>query len=715
MAKKPNAIYAPGELDKVRGKLGNMNDQEAKRMAQLLGGEVGYERSPEPPDPGKNAKGKIKRETVELVVPGNSGKRPRRHVEVLDHEAENGGGPKPGISRLPGGGDPADDPSVQLKTSYRERVKMDRYAAQAEFEIKTSFQALVSMFSFFSEPPDYVYPRFVQRRMNDHYHKIEQLVSATRNLFPRNNAKRNERLKKTSPFVYAVLDVIRHWNIEKIDSDLVKIQSHPRAAKVSEFADILRAIYKPLFILENLDMDTHIKSAYKLLYKLLYIENPMEPKEKNQDLIRVALAAFTDIRREVHYGLYPLLMKIISDRWFPYEQLFFERRRRFISFLRVTENDQLEPNLNAAQVENGDLEALREDIKKEQEEAETLEEEVDTPGDPHNPEAAAKKAREAAMEAERKALDHSLNALESIFPKAGWDRLPEYPDMYPYFADTYGLRRGFELIPPTDPLLQVAILMHILEDICVGLRQVTYGTIPGNDGLPVRIEVFIGDIITNWRRYIDDSFVKEYLPRLMEYCRILENSAESRTSVYAKRTLNELHWTKRLYFLPYYKFESLGPPPFQQQETKPVYSEVRTLRKYLTMVAGGIEQGSRQGGAESKAPCDGIDNPWDLYNFEIPNPVSKRLDALLASGKRNNAALVFFALSAATALDNLVNNEFSWAYGDRSGVIFRSVNNEGVRPMFGVDNKLDADQIFKDTLKQKEGERQKSAEPNTLP
>ena len=187
----------------------------------------------------------------------------------------------------------------------------------------------------------------------------------------------------------------------------------------------------------------------------------------------------------------------------------------------------------------------------------------------------------------------------------------------------------------------------------------------------------------------------------MEYCRILENSAESRTSVYAKKTLTELHWIKRLYFLPYYKFESLGPPPFQKQDTIAIYGEIRTLRKYLTAVAMGIEQATRQGGAAAKIPCDGIDNPWDSYHFEVPNPVSKRLDVLLAPGKRNNASLIFFSLSAATIMDTLINSESSWAYGNRSGAIFRSINNEGITPMFGVDKKLDAEQIFKDVMKQK--------------
>ncbi|MDR2477204.1 MAG: hypothetical protein LBD18_05420 [Treponema sp.] len=710
MAKKPNTSYAPGELDRVREKLGDIDEQEAKRMAQILGGEVGYERGASPAP--SNSSGRIKREKkAELVIPGKGGRRPGRRVEVIDHDGNGNSGKKKAVLKPPRG-DTADDPAIQLKTSYFERIKMDRFAAQFEFEIKNSMQALISILSFFSEPVDYVSPRFVSRRMNEYYHKLEQLVASTRTVFPRGNIQRNERLKKISPVVYAILDTIRRWNIEQIDSNLAKIQSHPRSARVSEFADILRAIYKPLFILEQLDMETHIKGAYKLLCKIVYIENPLEFKEKSQDPVRIALAAFADIRRDVHYSLYPLLMKHISDRWFPYERIFVDRRRRFMAFLKVTENDQIKvDDSTLAQIEKGDISALQEDINKEEEAEDAANDQGENAGEnPGDPENAAKKTRKTALDTERKALDHSCGALETLFPKAGWDRLPEYPDMYPYFANTYGLRRGFELIAPTDPLLQIAVLMHILDDICVGLRYTRFGSVAGSGGTPERIDAFIGDIITNWRRYIDDGFLKEYLPRLTEYCRILENSAESRTSVYAKRTLNELHWTKRLYFLPYYKFESLGPPPFQKQEIRAIYSEVRTLRKYLTIAAGGIEQGSRQGGADAKVPCDSIENPWEAYNFAVPNPVSKRLDTLLAPGKRNNAALVFFALAVTTTLDYLINAESSWAYGDRPGVMFRSINDEGIRPMFGVDNKLDADQIFKDTLKQKEGERQKPAE-----
>jgi len=691
MAKKPSAVYEPGELEKVRGRLGPVDENEARRIAQKLGGEVGTERSVVTPPVKKTSY--VKRDKSELAVPGRKNRKSIRPVAALEDDDDDYGR-KEAIAKH--GSDPADDPSVRLKTSYFERVKMDRYMAQPEFEIKSSFQALVSIFSLFGDPVDSINPRFVNGRIGGYVKKVETLVNATRALLPRNNARRSERLKKASPYYFSILDTIRYWDIERIDEELGKIKIHPRNTTIFDFVEIIRYIYKPLFILEKLTMDLHIKGAFKVLYKVIYIEDPTEPKDKSQEFIRVALSAFSDIRNEVHFGLYPILMKYISDRWFPYEQLFVERRRRLMNFLSLSEHDQIEPlDALASQAEDVNLEKIKEEADK------GKEDEAGKEAASGGVEDAEKKAREDAALAEKKVVEHSLKALESLFPKAGWEKLEEFPDLYPYFVNVYQMRRGYELIGPSDPLQQIAVLMHIMDDLCTGLQTVTFGNAAGSDGSPVRIGELISSTISNWRRLLDDSFSKAYLPRLNDYCRMLEHSTESRTSTYAKRTLNEIRWTRRLYFLPYFKFDSMGPPPFQKQDVTAIYGEVRTLRKYLTMVAAGIEQGNKMGGAEAKAKCDGIDNPWDKYHFEIANPVSKRLDALLPPNKRNNTVLVFFALAVVTVLDDLLNNENSWAYGEKVGPVFRSVNNLGVTPVFGVDNKLDADKIFKETLASK--------------
>ena len=691
MAKKSsgpskNAIYEPGELGRVRDKLGVTDDAEAKRMAQLLGGEVGTEKNAQP----------VRRETVDVVV---SGKK-RRRIDLAPEEEKSKKSKQTGPF-------PGDDPTSPVKLSYSERIKIDQFAGQVMFEIKNSMQILTSIFYFFKEPVDLVNPRFVTIRMNDYYRKIERLVTTTRNLFPKSNRKRNVQLKRASPFVYKVLDTIRNWDIEALAKHIAELQSHPRSVKVSDFTEVLKKIYKPLFIIDDLNSES-IKTAFKLIYKILYLESPMEAKDKYQDIIRNIISYLGDIRRNVQFGLYPLLLKLLSDRMISYERFFIERRRRFMAFLNVTEIDQLNSeDLNQQQIDTIDTEALQKDVSEEElnetegtEDIEDIDEDFEKEIiEEDEQEVNERKVKEDFDKAQKKALEQSCNALESIFPKAGWNKLEDFPDLYPYFAKVYNLRHGYELIARTDPIQQIAILLNVMDDLFIGLRSVNFGIVAGPDGNPMRVGDEIAEILNSWRSFIEDSFSRDYLPRITDYCRMLENSGDARNNPYAKKTLNELHWIKRLYFLPYYKFESLGPPPFSKKDIIPVYSEVRKLRKTLTGVANGINQGIRAGGAATRAQCPGINNPWEIYNFQVPNPVSKRLDLLLPQERRINATLIFFSLSAVTILDYLVNNENSWAYQNRSGPLFRSVKEEGVIPMFGVDEKLDADQIFKDTLK----------------
>jgi len=696
-----NAIYAPGELSRVRDKLGVSDLSEAKRMAQILGGEVGTERGET--NEAQTGKRPIRRDTGDAG--GRSGKRPTRRVDTGDDD-DRGGRSKPKAPEVY----PGDDPSVPARLSYRERIKIDQFAGQITFEIKGAMQVFTSIFSFFKEPVDYVSPRFVTKRMNEHYHKIEKLVTSARNLFPKSNKKRNNHLKRVSPFVFKVIDTIRGWNIEQIANNMAILQSRPRSVRVSDFSEILQDVYKPLYILSDLNMES-IKTAFKLIYKVLYIESPMDAKEKYQDVIRNIITAMIEVRRDVQFGMYPLLMKLISDRFIPYERFFIERRRRYMAFLNVTGAELLNASeLNAQQIDSvnvdtdpqDDEEGEGEEGAEQSAEEASIEEAALEEEDPDDPKVVARKAKEEAEKVEKRALDQGETTMEALFPKAGWEKLEEFPDLFPYFANVYNLRHGYELIAPKDPLQQVSILMHILDDLFIAMRHVTFGVIAGSDGQYLKVSDEMGDVINNWRSYIEDSFSKDYLPRLSEYCRMLENSEESRSSVYAKKTLNELHWIKRLYFLPYYKFEALGPPPFQKQDVIPIYSQIRKLRKCLTGIAMGIEQGTRAGGAAAKAPCDGINNPWEPYNFQVPNAVSKRLDMLLPPERRVNATLIFFSLSAVAVLDYIVNNENSWSYTDRPGPLFRSIRDEGITPLFGVDEKLDADKIFKESLKKAE-------------
>jgi hypothetical protein len=673
---KEKAIYAPGELDKVRGRLGSMDPAEAKRMAQVLGGQVGVERPAPPPEAG------LKRPKAKQGTPeGKGGGRPPAGSAAARPEsAAKAQGGKDGGKKAKGALAPG-------RLSYRERVRMDKYAGQMEFEIKSSGQVLKSVLSIFGEPPDFISSFFITRRLNEYYKRIELLVTSTRAVFPRNNPRRNEQIKKASPFYYTVLDTIRYWNIERITSEMARLQGRPRNVRTVDLAEILRAVYKPLFLLERLDMDAHIKEAYKLLYKIIYLESPDDAK-RYQEQIRAALSSFNLIRKDIQFLMYPLLLKLLSDRWLPYELFFSEQRSRYMAFLNAAETDQLNP-ANAVKPKI---------VEKTEEETEEPEEGEAEDGNEEDDE--AKKAKRAAAEAERKAVDRGLNILEALFPKAGWHDLASYPDLYPYFSDVFKWKRDYALIAPGDPLQQVAALIRILEELFFGIRFISFGTVTGPDGNSEQLDDTLVSITNNWHYYNETSFEKEYLPRLSEYCHILENASDSRGSNYAKRLLNELHWLKRLYFFPYYKFESTFPPSFQKRDITPLYPEIRALRRYLTAAANSIEQGIKRGGAEKRAPCDGINNPWDPYVFQIPNPLSIRLNALLEEKKRNNASLLFYILAITVVLDNLVNHEDSWAYsgGDRGILLFRSEDG-GATPLLGVDAKINTEALFKQSLK----------------
>jgi len=689
---KEKAVYAPGELDRVRSHLGVMDDKEAKRMAQILGGEVGHERAPEEErnryilrqaPPPSRTRGKPSRESPRRVL---------RRIELSRSEEEQRQPPSSRRMDLA----PEDDPEIPLKIGYFERIKMDRYAGFPEFDIKSPFQVLRSILTPFWTPPDYVSPMFVLRRIKEYYKPLETLVASTRSMLPRRNFKRNEWMKKTSPFVYNILNTIRCWNIEKISGDIARIQLYPRSARVEDFAEILKEFYRPLFILERLDFDTHIREAYKILYKALYIENPIEA-EKYQSLIRNALAAYREIRKDIQFLLYPLLMKLVSPTWLPYERFFSERRNRLMTFLGLNEDAQIPPaQVNAPE-------------KDPKESEETEESEKDQEGLSEEDRGRSEKEtqeRRATREAEEKALQKGLDTLEALFPQAGWDRLADYPDLYPYFADVFNLKREVVNIAPTDPLQQVLILMRILGELLYGLRHASFYMVSATH--EDRLDRSLDDIVNDWYDLYERSFEKEYLPRLEDYVRILEGPSKDKASPYAKRLLAELNWLKRLYFLPYYKFDTVVQVTIPKRDITPIFNMVRRLRKNLTFVAAGIEEGIRNGGAAQRASCEGINNPWDPWVFQVANPLSKRLTALLSPKNRNNASLVIFTLAVATVLDYLLNNVRSWAYREPSP-LFRSQNGDGITPLTGEDQRIDAEAIFNETMNQRRQQKQAEA------
>ncbi|GHV83071.1 hypothetical protein AGMMS50212_04110 [Spirochaetia bacterium] len=658
-------IYNPGELEKVKGKLGDINEKEAKRMQKLLGGEVGYEKSE------YELKAAAEKTAAAAALP----KKPKRVVETAPVESEYG----MSANKAP----PPKLPRVSV-LSYSERVKMDVCAADSEFGIKTAWQVFISKLSFFSRPQDYVSRWFVRDRMNEYYSQIENLVTSVRLLYPRNSLERTSRLKKVSPFAHNILNTLRQCKLEVISREIGGLQSHPRNVLVKDFVVILREIYKPIYILDLLDIDTHISDAFNLLYKQIYIDNPSTETEKLLQNISEALASWQYISIKIRRYLYPLLMKNLSSYYEDYEYFFQENEEKIASFLGVTKEEQLKPPapkmeidqkspLNESEDTENDKTDLDDQQDKEKEEDEE-EEKDETP---------------KINTAEDKALARGLKVLESLFPKAGWNNIADFPDFYPYFSDVLDLKKNSEFIAPEDPTQLTLVLCAIIEELLYGFRGVKFTKTN---------EKNLGTFIDDWHDTAVESFERLYLPRISEYSHFFEHAGQNKNSTYALNIATDIHWIRRYYFFPYYEYKSPTPPSFQKKDVVSLYPIVRKLRMELTSIAAEIETANKLGGAATMQTIDSIENPWDDYEFEVENPLSKRLDMLLVKTQKTNVSLIFFTLAIVTVLDNLLNNKDSIAYKNPSPKLFRSSDAAGLVPIFWVEKSTNTFALFKQSL-----------------
>ena len=100
------------------------------------------------------------------------------------------------------------------------------------------------------------------------------------------------------------------------------------------------------------------------------------------------------------------------------------------------------------------------------------------------------------------------------------------------------------------------------------------------------------------------------------------------------------------------------------------------------------------GGRDADAAVDGLKNPWSPYVFQIENPLSKRLNTLLAKNQRDNVSLIFFTLAIVTVLDNLMNDENSIAYTADMNKLYRTAE-DGETPVLWVGKTSDTFTFFK--------------------
>jgi hypothetical protein len=648
-------FYEEEELRQTRSRLDVKDQEEAKFMMKVLGGEVGEVRAKKPETQGKDGGDRpyIKQ-------------TPLRRVETNEFTEEDA------IFVA--------DQSGQFavrKLDYWERVKMDAQEAENEFKIKTWMQALRSKLSFFKPPPDAVNSFFVTSKMDDYFQSLKKLVNKVRLIFPRNNTARNKKLKQDFPLAFSILNVIRYWDVEKISALLSRLQSHPRSVIVSDFKGIIKAFYRPLFILELIEPEIHLVQAVKDLNSILQNESGAKANEKSHDEI---LVCFNEVSESTRYRLYPLLMKFVSPVYLPYSAFFSEYEEDIRAFLGVTPEEIINPVKPAdSPMRTADNDDAEENIKEDSlfgslvaEEKEGQISSVLPKDKPH-------------------AVQRGLDILEQLFPEAGWERFDTFPDIYHYFAKVLSFKKNEEIIDPENPVLQALVFMRILEELFYGFRSISFNS-SGEVGFD--LNEFLG-IIDEWHKLIETGFDRIYLSRLAEFANLFYAPLETKQKVYAMKVREELNWTARLFLFPMLKLDMFSQAFVHKKDIISVFPKIRTLRRDFTVIAGEIEKAMQQGGASTHAHCAAIYNPWDKYVFQVENPLSKRLNALLGKEHRTNVSLIYYTISVLSVLDYFLNNANSWAYKTNTAKLFRSSDADGLVPESLPEKTIDAEAIFK--------------------
>jgi len=735
---KSKTLYEPGELDRVRKNLGDLDPEEARRVAKILGGEVGIERSPEELAPRKRR---------DLQRPGDVEFQDERSASRLE---KSGHASSAGQERRQADAAKEDEGrelAREATLAYGQRLKMDFLCSQPDFLIKTQGQVVASFFSFLPGLKDGVNPFFLMDIVPETFKHLEALQRAARLLYPPKRADVRERLKVV-PAYLRVMEILVSVDLEEISRELLVLQRNPRSIELPMLASLVRLVFYPIVRLKDAHEGFVLKEAVERAFRSVPEVDP-ESQKRLAEAREALLDELDYLFANVAYRWYPLLMRLCGRKRRTFSEFYDYDEGKILAFMALRREDVLP---SVVLVSDKHLDSI--DAKADA----GVPDKAGAPGDAaaEGPKAAASAPDEGAApvdgspalvalptegtvigdggaaEAIRRALEigtapagseeerkeepviligsekapasrdapprpvrNGLAVLESIFPESGFSRWEEHPDVYPYFNKLYSLPKGSDLIAPSDPLLQVIVLAYILNDLFHGFRSVRWGL--AQDGETVDLSEGVNGILSDWISPCDEVIPKRYLPLLSEYCRLLETERESQNSTFAAKRDADLLFYKKRYFLPYTKGTIFsGLQTSRDRDLKPLYKMSPLMKRYLGIAARDVErsiESRKEGGSYSSVA---MGNPFDPVHVEVDNLAIDRLRALLkhegpSPKKLTNAALVYYALSILEVLDYLVNSPASWAYREERILPYRSLEeSQGIR----LGAELDAEKAF---------------------
>jgi hypothetical protein len=657
--------FEPGTLDKTRRAIGPVDQEEAQKMARLLGGEVLPERSA-PIDPKTLPKQHRRPEVIKAS--GLSSSDIAERSAALTATSSNTK-PSASVNQIV-------NTARRIKTdedlpalTSKDLKLMDKVMMSSEYGIKPNYGVFNVFFRLSAKNREKISKEFGTYRIKKHIEHMQSFIGTVKTFIQISPDTYKSKIAADPDLKFKFLRTVGRWTMKDIKLLAVDLEDEGDNLTVVKLIPLVKAMYHQLitvYYIGEQQTPAMIKEVYADLASY-----PNSDQKQLQTLAKQAITEWLYVYTQITKGMYPLLMRMCSSQYEPYPQFFTTQIGPILQFVGVTKFDLLLPE------------------KKKKSEADIKAEK----------EAAAKKAEAQTHIAGKKdeLVNTGLKILEQLFPEAGFMHLEDHPDMFPYFQPLYKFTDGFNMLSAQNGLQVTVVLLRVLEDFFQGCRNINFN-IEADEKLS-SLKDNLNSAMADWTEYREDLFEKKYGDYLRTFVNQLYSQNDYAKSQYGKEALSNMLWQTKYNFLPCFQFtQILLEKPANDSKYKPLAGRTDYLRTVFTVLARRIDENSR-----TKKAVLGVLNPWDRYRFDIPNTISKRLDVLLGAKKQTdtaatNANLIKYTLCIIAVLDWWINNSESPAYTTDPLLIYRVSEKDG-GPEFSVPERNDQNQLFAAAVK----------------
>lgn len=567
-----------------------------------------------------------------------------------------------------------DQPDKQQNQTQKRRIKeelppiskkvnsmIDKLMMSNEYRIKQNYGFFNFIRSWQKNGTEKINTELYKYKIKKDIEHLESFITVIKTLIQIAPATYKAKIVNNSEAKYKFLRMIASWGLSTLKTEFSLLENNPQVILTNDLIPITRAFYKPLITIYYYDT----KKIPKLIKEIYNDEASYSdaPKDKLSTLAKQGITEWLYIDSEIIKKYYPLLMRMCSNTFEPYPSFFTSKVGEILKFTGLHKFDLLLPEKN-----------------KEEKVEEKAKPKITPP---------EKGIKDSTVTA-------GLKLLNQLFPQAGFDNLEEHPDMFPYFQPLYKFEEGFNMLSPENPIQVIMVLQRIIEDCFQGCRNIKFN-LPnvnkkGSDNILA--------VMDDWSAYREETFEKLYCDPLKDLTNSLYSQPDFMKSHIGKKIMTSLLWQTTYHFMPNFKFDQLLlEHPTDESKYKPLFHRTDFARKYLTLVVNEIDSQ-----AANKGVTQMLENPWEHYNFEIKNEVSKRLDVLLgaqnktANTNATNANLLKYTLSFIAVLDWWINNPTSPAYSTNPMDVYRISPTDG-KPQFSVTERTDQNSLFIEAVK----------------